>query len=108
METPIVGRNSRLPQQNFCQVGRFATIAALLALAMAFDAVVNYQIPHGFLSATRWSFPSTVPASRTNTKGFDLQIFVEASANMLHGKSPLHANYNSPPFTALFYCPFTW
>ena len=102
------GRNSCLPQQNCRHVGRFATIAVLLALAMAFDAVVNYQIPHGFSSANRWSFPPAVPPSRTNTKGFDLQIFIDASSNMFHGKNPLHANYNLPPFTALFYYPFTW
>jgi hypothetical protein len=102
------GGRARLPQQNCSHVGRFATIALLLALAMAFDAVVNYQIPHGFWSANRWSSPPTFPASRTNAKGFDLQIFVEASSRMVHGENPLHANYNSPPFTALFYYPFTW
>ena len=40
-------------------------------------------------------------------KGNDFQIFSEASSKMFHGENPLYPNYNSPPFAALFYSPFT-
>src|SRR5256885_6015694 len=95
----------KLAQRLSLECRRFVLATAVLAGRFMLDVLLNYYYGRAFGKADQWATFTTIPIF--TPKGADLRIFLEASSKMFGGKNPLHSNYNSPPFTALFYYPFT-
>ena len=85
---------------------RTMVLCGLLTVALMFHAFVNILLPRiPESTSNKWRYVDSIPVGKS--VGVDFKTFRNASQEMVSGKSPYNASFQSPPFTALVFYPLT-